>query len=218
MAVEQEDTNNENTGEILETSLADPADRKTGEATDDMSAEAAATDLGDSGNKQSAQAGPGESDVDTDALQQEIENLRQQLGENTDLMLRTQAEMDNLRKRTSRDIENAHKFALDKFIRELLPVIDSMELGISASDNASGDIESLREGLDLTLKKFLDTLEKFGVSVVAPQGDKFNPEKHEAVSMQAVDGMASGTVVTVMQKGYELNGRLVRPAMVIVAK
>lgn len=155
--------------------------------------------------------------IDTDALRQEIENLRQQLEEARDRMLRTQAEMDNLHKRTVRDVENAHKYALNKFIGELLPVLDSLELGLSNS-NGPGGIESFREGIDLTLKKFLATLEKFGVIAVDPQGDKFNPEKHEAVTVQVMEGAESGTVISVMQKGYELNNRLVRPAMVIVAK
>jgi molecular chaperone GrpE len=158
-----------------------------------------------------------EGDV-TDNLRQEIEMLRQQVEENFDKALRAQAEMDNLRKRTGRDMENAHKYALEKFIKELLPVIDSMELGISASYENVEDIDSLREGMDLTLKKFIDTLQKFGVEVVHPEDEKFNPEKHQAVTMQEVEGVEPGTVTAVMQKGYELNGRLVRPAMVIVAR
>ena len=206
MAVAQEDikTDNEEKTELLDENPASQAgnaspEQETPETSD-------------------ADAGPEAGDVDLDVLRQEIEGLKQQLTDNTDRMLRIQAEMDNLRKRTVRDVENAHKFALDNFVRELLPVIDSMELGIGASDTSGGDIASFREGMDLTLKKFLDTLEKFGVSVVAPQGEKFNPEKHEAVSVQETDAVKSGMVVTVMQKGYELNGRLVRPAMVIVAK
>ena len=204
MAVEQADTKTEKTDDKTDNSREIPTELEADEITEQAAAEDA--------------AGSEIDDVDVDALRQEIESLRQQLDDNTDKMLRVQAEMDNLHKRTLRDIENAHKFALDKFVRELLPVIDSMELGIDASDSATGDVESLREGMDLTLKKFLDTLEKFGVTAITPQGDRFNPEKHEAVSMQEADGMEPGTVVTVMQKGYELNGRLVRPAMVIVAK
>ena len=204
MAVEQADTKTEKTDDKTDNSREIPTELEADEITEQAAAEDA--------------AGSEIDDVDVDALRQEIESLRQQLDDNTDKMLRVQAEMDNLHKRTLRDIENAHKFALDKFVRELLPVIDSMELGIDASDSATGDVESLREGMDLTLKKFLDTLEKFGVTAITPQGDRFNPEKHEAVSMQDADGMEPGTVVTVMQKGYELNGRLVRPAMVIVAK
>lgn len=150
-------------------------------------------------------------------LVQEIENLQQKLDETTENMLRLQAEMDNLRKRTSRDVENAHKYALDRFIKDLLPVLDSMELGINASSSAE-DIESLREGMDLTLKMFMDTLDRFGISVIDPQGERFDPERHEAVTMQEGADAEANTVLGVMQKGYELNGRLVRPAMVIVAR
>ena len=150
-------------------------------------------------------------------LLQENERLKMEVRESVDKALRATAELENIRKRTSRDIENAHKYALERFVNELLPVIDSMELGINASQSAE-DIESLREGMDLTLKKLFDCLEKFGVKAIDPAGEKFNPEWHEAVSMQELEGSDSGQVVTVMQKGYELNGRLVRPAMVVVAK
>ena len=109
-------------------------------------------------------------------------------------------------------------FTLEKFVRELLPVLDSLELGISVSQDDTDNIEGLREGMSLTLQKFSDTLQKFGVSVVDPVAEKFNPERHEAVTMQAVEGTDPGMVAAVMQKGYELNGRLVRPAMVIVAR
>lgn len=152
-----------------------------------------------------------------DALNQELEVLRQQVTENIEKAMRAQAEMENLRKRTTRDIENAHKYALERFVNELLPVLDSMELGIEASSSAE-DIDSMREGMELTLKKFRDTLSKCGVEVIDPQGEKFNPEKHEAVSVQEIEGTESGAIVAVMQKGYALNGRLVRPAMVVVAK
>lgn len=155
--------------------------------------------------------------ADEDGLQQELEAARRQARENEDKMLRTQAEMENLRKRTARDVENAHKFALEKFVNELLPVLDSLELGLDAANSANGK-DTLREGMELTLKKFRDVLEKFGVIVIDPQGEKFNPERHEAMSMQELEGAEPNTVISVMQKGYELNGRLVRPAMVIVAK
>ena len=154
---------------------------------------------------------------DIDKLHQQVESLKQLLEGNADKVVRAQAEVDNLRKRTRRDIENAHKYALEKFVNGLLPVIDSMVLGINASENAE-DVASLRKGIDLTLKMFLDTLEKFGVTVVDPQGEKFNPEKHEAVSVQETEDTESGIVVAVMQKGYELNGRLLRPAMVMVSR
>ena len=152
----------------------------------------------------------------TDLLQ-ENERLKMEVRESVDKALRATAELENIRRRTSRDIENAHKYALERFVNELLPVIDSMELGINASQSAE-DLESLREGMDLTLKKLFDCLEKFGVKAIDPAGEKFDPDWHEAVSMQELEGSDSGQVVTVMQKGYELNGRLVRPAMVVVAK
>ncbi len=150
-------------------------------------------------------------------LQQENERLNLEVREHADNALRASAELENIRKRTARDVENAHKYALERFLNELLPVIDSMELGMNASQSAE-DIESLREGMDLTLKMLLDCLEKFGVKAIDPAGDKFDPEWHEAVSMQELEGADSGKVISVMQKGYELNGRLVRPAMVVVAK
>lgn len=158
-----------------------------------------------------------EAATESDALQQELESVRQQAKENEEKALRAQAEMENLRKRTARDMEHAHKYALEKFIQELLPVLDSLELGREAADSAE-DVESLREGMELTMKKLRDVLEKFGVTVIDPHGEKFNPERHEAMSMQELEDAEPNTVISVMQKGYELNGRLVRPAMVIVAK
>jgi molecular chaperone GrpE len=160
---------------------------------------------------------PAPESSELEQLQQELEAARDEARVNLDKAVRAHAEMENLRKRTARDIENAHKYALDKFVAELLPVLDSMELGLAAADTA-GNVDSLREGIDLTLKKFQNVLEKFGIDIIDPQGEKFDPDRHEAVSMQELKGAESGTVVSVMQKGYELNGRLVRPAMVIVAK
>jgi molecular chaperone GrpE len=152
-----------------------------------------------------------------EGLQQQLQAALLKAEENLELAQLTQAEMENLRKRTIRDIENAHKYALDRFVNELLPVIDSFELGVQAADEVT-DPGSLQEGMNLTLKKLLDVLEKFGVAVVDPAGEKFNPDKHDAVSMAETDEHESGTVMSVLQKGYELNGRLVRPAMVVVSK
>ena len=120
-------------------------------------------------------------------------------------------------------MDNARKYALDSFVKELLPVIDSMELGLNASQSAADAadaqaLQALREGMELTLKKFFDCLEKFGVAVIDPAGAKFDPQKHEAISAQEETDSASGTVLVVAQKGYELNGRLARPAKVVVAK
>ncbi len=155
--------------------------------------------------------------ADSDSLQSELEALKKQVQESLDKAIRAQAELDNVRKRSVRDVENAHKYALEKFVNGLLPVMDSMELGISAAQSAD-EHSSLKEGMDLTLKMFRDVMDKFGVKEVDSEGEKFDPEKHEAVSMQEVEGSEPGTVATVLQKGYMLNGRLIRPAMVIVAK
>ena len=158
-----------------------------------------------------------QAELDAETLQQLLEKEKEQSQANRDAALRAQAEMENLRKRTTRDIENAHKFALEKFVNELLPIIDSLELGLTAAEKAE-NVDDLLEGMNLTLKMFSSALDKFGVKSIDPQGEKFNPEQHEAVSMQEIEGSEPNTVVSVMQKGYELNGRLVRPAMVMVAK
>lgn len=153
-----------------------------------------------------------------ESLSEQIEALKTSAAEYLDRAVRAQAELDNVRKRTIRDIENAHKYALEKFVNELLPVLDSLELGINASENIE-DTSSLREGMELTMKIFCSSLEKSGVKSVEPQkGDKFNPDQHEAVTVQEVEDVESGAVTTTLQKGYELNGRLIRPAKVIVAK
>jgi molecular chaperone GrpE len=153
-----------------------------------------------------------------ESLSEQIEALKTSAADSLDKAVRAQAELDNVRKRTARDIENAHKYALDKFINGLLPVLDSMELGINASENME-DTSSLREGMELTMKMLCSSLEKSGVKPVEPQkGDKFNPDQHEAVTMQEVEDVESGAVTITLQKGYELNGRLIRPAKVIVAK
>jgi len=137
----------------------------------------------------------------------------------TDATLRGQAELENLRKRTARDLENAHKFALERFAQELLPVRDSLELGLEAARQAGGEgTEKLIEGSELTLKMLSAAMEKFGIAEIASEGEKFNPELHQAMSMMPADGVESGTVITVYQKGYTLNERLIRPAMVIVAQ
>lgn len=135
--------------------------------------------------------------------------------ENWDRYLRAVAEADNIRKRAARDVENARKFALENFGRDLLAVRDSLEMGIQAADNA--DAEALLEGKEATLKLLTTTLERFGIEEVDPLGQPFDPEFHEAMTMQPSTDAEPGSVLTVVQKGYSLNGRLLRPAMVVVA-
>ena len=134
--------------------------------------------------------------------------------ENWERYLRASAEIENIRKRAGRDVENAHKFALERFGKELLGVKDTLEMGL-AVEGAS--VESLLEGSNATLKLLASTLERFGIVEVDPAGEPFDPEFHEAISMQPSDDVEPGSVLAVVQKGYTLNGRLLRPAMVIVA-
>lgn len=135
--------------------------------------------------------------------------------ENWDRYLRAVAEADNIRKRAARDVENARKYALEGFGRDLLAVRDSLEMGIQAADNA--DVESLLAGKEATLKLLTTTLERFGIEEVDPVGQPFDPEFHEAMTMQPSADAEPGSVLAVVQKGYSLNGRLLRPAMVVVA-
>ena len=135
-----------------------------------------------------------------------------------DSAVRAIAEMENIRRRSAIDVEKARKFALEKFVNELLPVIDNLERAISVTSADDEVTKSLIEGVELTLKTLLTAVEKFGVKVVDPQGETFNPEHHQAIGMQPSDEFDSNTVMTVMQKGYTLNERLLRPAMVMVAQ
>ncbi len=155
-----------------------------------------------------------EEQVELNPLEQELADAKAKADENWDKFVRLQAEMDNLRRRNDKQVEDAHKFAVKKFAESLLPVADSLEMGMAAE----GDVEKIREGMDLTLKVFLDAMKKHMVEVVNPVGEMFNPDLHQAVSMQPGDGQKDNEVITVMQKGYTLNGRLIRPAMVMVCK
>jgi len=135
-----------------------------------------------------------------------------------DSVIRAKAEVDNIRRRSAQDVEKARKFALEKFAAELLPVVDNLERAIASIDKDDEHQKTLAEGVELTLQSMQSVLEKFGIKAVNPEGQPFNPEFHQAMSMQEVEGVAPNTVIAVMQKGYELNGRLVRPAMVMVSK
>ena len=152
-----------------------------------------------------------------DALQRDLDQALAKADEHWKLYLGAHAEMENLRKRTERDVQNAHKFALERFFGELLPVRDSLEMGLAA---AGGDVDvaKLREGVELTLKQLSSAMEKFGLREVNPVGAKFNQSEHEAMAMVPTDQAEPNTVAQVVQKGYLLNDRLVRPAKVLVAQ
>jgi molecular chaperone GrpE len=148
-----------------------------------------------------------------------LEDARNKADEYRDQFLRAQAEMENLRRRQARDLENAHKRALDKFVSELLPIYDSMELGRNAAQAEGASIEAVSEGLDMTIKIFLSSINKFGLEDVNPaEGDDFDPEQHQAIAMQPAEGVDSNKILNVAQKGFQFNGRLLRPAMVLVSQ
>ena len=145
-----------------------------------------------------------------------LEDARGKVDEHWDQCMRMQAEMENLRKRAERDLANAHKFALERFANELLPVKDSLEMGLTAFDHE--DKEKHKEGIELTLQMLTTVMSKFDIAVINPQDEPFNPDFHQAMSTQERDDVDPNTVVTVIQKGYLLHDRLIRPAMVIVSK
>lgn len=147
-----------------------------------------------------------------------LEQARAEIEESRDQLLRARAELENIKRRHAQELEKAHKFALDAFVRELLQVRDSLELGYNAALESSASIEQLREGTALTLKLLSDVMEKFGVGVVDPLNQPFDPAFHQAMSMQPREDVPPNTVVLVVQKGYTLNGRLVRPALVVVSQ
>jgi len=135
-----------------------------------------------------------------------------------DSVVRAKAEVDNIRRRAAQDVEKARKFALEKFAGEMLVSVDNLERALENIDKEDESNKAIIEGVELTLQGLITSLEKFGVKAVDPQDQPFNPEFHQAMSMQEVPGVAPNTVIAVMQKGYELNGRLIRPAMVMVSK
>ena len=153
-----------------------------------------------------------------DALAQRVAALEEQLAEARDQSLRAVAELQNVRRRAEQDVEKAHKFALEKFAADLLLVVDSLERGLELSDPADEAIRPMREGMQLTLKALLDTLKRYQVEQLDPHGEPFNPEHHQAMAMEANASVEPNSVLKVFQKGYLLNGRLLRPAMVVVSK
>ena len=162
-------------------------------------------------------AGDDAAATDPDALQALLEDARNKADSHWDQCLRLQADIDNLRKRNERDLVNAHKFALEKFAVDLLPVMDSLEMGLAAAGE-NADVAGLKEGGELTLKMLTSVMDKYNINVINALNEKFNPEYHEAMSVQERADVKPNTVVTVVQKGYLLNDRLIRPAMVIVSK
>jgi len=196
-------------------------------------------DVKDKADQDPIETGAGELEQDGDSFDEEmaeavVENVvaeesadelnglldaaRRKAEEHYEQLVRAHAEIENLKRRHSQEVEKAHKFALDKFVAELLGVRDSLELGHAAAQAADADVDKLREGTELTLKMLSDVMGKFGVEAVDPIDDPFNPEFHQAMAMVPRDDVPPNTVVDVIQKGYLLNGRLVRPALVAVSQ
>jgi molecular chaperone GrpE len=153
-----------------------------------------------------------------ESIERQLERTQETVKDYWDQIMRLKAEMENNRKRAVRDIENAHKFALKNFTEALLPVIDSMDMGQQAAAAENASLKSIVEGTNMTETMFVQVLEKHGLKRLNPVGEKFNPEQHQAISMIEDENVKSDHVINVMQKGFSLNDRLVRPAMVIVAK
>ena len=161
-------------------------------------------------------------EMDAEAAEQEqqseTQQLRAEVATANDQVLRVQAEMQNVRRRAERDVENAHKYALDKFAADLLPVVDNLERALAAIDSADEGQKAVAEGLELTLKSFMEVLVRYKIEAIDPAGQPFDAELHQAVSMVPNPDLEHNTVMDVFQKGYTLNGRLVRPAMGVVSQ
>lgn len=162
---------------------------------------------------------PAEEPSTIEHLQKELEQTEAQLADVTDKMLRFKAEVENIRRRASIDVENAHKYGMEKFARELLNVVDSLERGLEAvAEPEKTQIVHLREGMQLTYKLLLDTLEKFQIKQINPQGAVFDPKQHEALTAQPTNEVEPNRVLSVVQSGFTIHDRVLRPARVIVSK
>jgi len=159
-----------------------------------------------------------EAEVSVAELQAQLAKAEAKATENWDKALRVQAEMENLKRRTQKDLDSAHKYGLEKFAKELLSVIDSLELGIQAATSDAPEVVKLKEGSELTIKQFEAVFAKFNIEAIDPTGQPFNPEFHQAMTMLPSADAEPNTVINVFQKGYVLNGRLIRPAMVVVSQ
>lgn len=165
-----------------------------------------------------AEAAPQGDESGVDQLQAELEKAQAALQEAEEQVLRARADVQNIRRRAEQDVEKARKFALEKFASELLPVVDNLERGLESAAQENAAVDAIREGVEMTLNMFQGALGKFNVEVVDPAGAPFDPNHHQAMSMVENGEVEPNTVLHVMQKGYLLNGRLLRPAMVVVAK
>jgi len=193
----------------------DETQKEAPEETVDVTPESTEENADDAGDETTQQSAGEDTDID-DLVKEAVEAA---LAEQKDTVLRAQAEVQNMRRRCEADVEKAHKFALEKFSTELLTVIDNLERALeSAPDTEADNIRAIREGVELTLKGFLETCQKFNIRQMDPEGEPFDPQMHQAMSMVPNPDVEPNTVVAVVQKGYLLNDRVIRPAMVMVSK
>ncbi len=178
----------------------------------------ASAETGEAEQEASADTPSDDPQAEIDRLRAELEQAEARADENWQRVLRTEAEKDNIRKRAQKDVDSARKQAVEKMANELLGVRDSLELGVDAAQQEDADIAKVREGTELTLRMLSQAMEKFSIVEIDPLGEKFDTDFHQAMSMQEVEGYESNTVYQVMQKGYRLEDRLLRPALVMVAK
>lgn len=191
--------------------MANEEDTRYREAAQDEGGESSAD------TAEQEQQGGGE-DESLAEVREQLAEARERAEENWNQFLRARAELENVRRRAERDVEQAHKYAIEKLATELLSVKDSLEMGVQAANEPGADIAKLREGSELTLKMMNQLMERFEIKPMNPQGEKFDPERHEAMAAQESAEHDPNTVIHVVQKGYMLHDRLLRPAMVIVAK
>lgn len=191
-------------------------------STEETSVEAAASGNSGDSTEEASQQSAADDTVDVQALHDELAAVQKSINDYKDQVLRAQAEQQNIRRRLERDVSNAHKYAVEKLAKDLLPIIDSLEHATQAMNKDENKDEeaykAVGEGVELSLKMFTDTLTKHSIVAVDPEGEPFDPQFHEAMSMIVNEDVEPNTVIAVMQKGYTLNQRLIRPARVIVAK
>jgi len=191
-------------------------------APNDAASEQTGQDEAHTGETGSGEATQGEAEESLEErvarLEGELEQARAQADDYWARLTRSEADKENIRKRAEKDVETARKQSLEKLASELLGVRDSLEMGVEAAQQDDADVAKVREGTELTLRMLTQAMEKFNIEEINPEGEKFNPDLHQAMSMQEVEGYESNTVVSVMQKGYRLGDRLLRPALVMVAK
>jgi molecular chaperone GrpE len=193
---------------------AEKVDSANDDTSRDLSEVADKVDISDQAEAETRS----ETENSEESIEQQLLEAQATIKDYWDQIIRLKAEMENSVKRASRDIENAHKYAVRKFVESLLPVLDSLELGQLAAEGDKANLSSIIEGSQMTMSMFVQALEKHGLKQIDPVGESFDPDQHQAISMIDDENAKSNTVISVMQKGFSLNDRLVRPAMVVVAK